>query len=563
MPGRVSALIRSGLSKKMERKKSMKNQKFFIILVLGIISVFTLDLYSQEIHNASKQGNIEKLKTILSENPGLLDAEDSKGFTPVHSAVVGGKEDVVKFLIDKGADLNIRNKNGLTPVFTAIDRGRNNIAKVLIENGADINIKGYRGSTLLHMAARGGDSGLAQVLLDKGAKINVRDSRGNTPLHMAFESNQLENRRFGLIKMLVDNGADVNAKNSAGSTPFILTVQKNFSEIALYMIEKSKDKMEVFPNGKSLLHWAASAGKTDLVETLLKNGADKNENTADGKTPLYYAVKYGNKETIDILNKYGADRSSIDENNPVLPEINTPLDIGEAVIWHTGHSGWVVKTRNYLLIFDYAFDLWKSDKGNPDVFLSNGYLDPGKIRKFDTYVFVTHFHGDHYDKSIHEWEKTVDNINYIFGWPSGKGENCLIIEPRGTGSIGNIEIYTINAEHPGVGFLVKADGLTIYHAGDHGIDRRRLGKRYTDEIDYLSSIENKINIAFIPVVFEKGIHYTIEKLNLGVLFPMHSWGREHQYTDFVMRNSGKYLNTQIAAAEFRGQRFFYKNTRIR
>ena len=527
-------------------------------LISAFIFSLFISLNAGEIHDAVKRGNINRVKELLSEDPGLLNSKDQKGFTPLHTAVTAGKPDILMYLIEKGADLNLKNKNGLSPLFTALDRGKNNIAVVLIEHGADVNIKGYGGSTLLHMAARGGSKELARMLIDKGININETDRSGNTALHNVFETNSLSRERIELVKMMIGKGADINAKNREGGTPLIIALQKRFSEAAEYMIENN-NTFAALPDGKSVLHWAASAGKNDIIEKLLENGVDVNEKTPDGNTALYYARKYGNIKTADILLKYSAEPVNVNE----LPGLKKDVNINEAVIWHTGHSGWVVKTKDHILVFDYAYGLWEKEKGEGKEFLSDGYLDPGFIKDLDTYVFVTHFHYDHYDKEILNWGKTVKNINYIFGWNVGNAPGYHCLEPRERKSIGDVEVITMNAEHPGVGFLVRVDGLVLYHSGDHGMDRSRLGKRYTDEIDYLAGQISKIDIAFVPVVFEKGVLYTVEKLSPNVLFPMHKWGNEYIYADFMQRNSGKYLNTRIISAEFRGQRFFYDDGAVK
>jgi len=86
-------------------------------------------------------------------------------------------------------------------------------------------------------------------------------------------------------------------------------------------------------------------------------------------------------------------------------------------------------------------------------------------------VFVSHSHGDHFDPVILSWQSTVKNIKYVFGWKAGKGDRAIDIPAlRATKMLGGMEIFTVNDEHddvPEVAYLVKVDGLSIYHSGDY------------------------------------------------------------------------------------------------
>jgi L-ascorbate metabolism protein UlaG (beta-lactamase superfamily) len=81
------------------------------------------------------------------------------------------------------------------------------------------------------------------------------------------------------------------------------------------------------------------------------------------------------------------------------PYLKEALNDGEAYIWYLGHTGWAVKTKNHLLIFDYVWVPRSSDiPENPS--LSDGYIDPAEIKDCSVFVFVSHSHGDHFDPAI-------------------------------------------------------------------------------------------------------------------------------------------------------------------
>jgi ankyrin repeat protein len=123
------------------------------------------------------------------------------GATPLLRAAKAGDVDVVRWLLEKGADATVATIEGNTPLLTAAGvasrdsdtRGRfrteaQAIATVelLLAAGADINEANGAGMTALHGAAFWGWNGLVQLLVDRGARIDVKDARGRTPIDAAM-----------------------------------------------------------------------------------------------------------------------------------------------------------------------------------------------------------------------------------------------------------------------------------------------------------------------------------------------------------------------------------------
>lgn len=106
----------------------------------------------------------------------------------LHEAVAKGDADMVRALIEAGANVNAKDDYGYTPLHRAAGRSRVYIAGMLIEAGADVNASDIFGMTPLHEAAINGDAGdVASVLIEAGADVNAKDDYGKTPLHMAAE----------------------------------------------------------------------------------------------------------------------------------------------------------------------------------------------------------------------------------------------------------------------------------------------------------------------------------------------------------------------------------------
>ena len=251
------------------------------------------------------------------------------------------------------------------------------------------------------------------------------------------------------------------------------------------------------------------------------------------------------------------------------PGLKSDLDEGEAYIWYLGHAGWAVKTKNHLLIFDYvSYSRLGRTPENPS--LANGYIDPSEIKDCSVFVFVSHGHGDHFDPVIYEWEKSVKKIQYIFGWQAGQNPHYhYLTEPKMKKTIDGFEIFNINHEFDGIpegAFLVKGDGLVIFHTGDHGSTGEELNILFKENIDYLAQQAKQIDVAFISQFGSRsggevnnGDLYAIEKLGPKVTFPMHQGGGERFYKKFAVEAKQKEAKTKVIPAEKRGDRFFYQN----
>lgn len=241
------------------------------------------------------------------------------------------------------------------------------------------------------------------------------------------------------------------------------------------------------------------------------------------------------------------------------------LEPNHALVYYLGHSGWAVKTKSHFLIFDYFERKKKIDYKT----LLEGYINPCEIKDEKVYVFVSHRHSDHYDRTIHQWKDKVNDITYIAGWNS-RTDKFIGVPPHSDIKIGDVEISTLKSTDEGVGFLVKVDGLVIFHAGDHanwGDDPEFL---YHNEIDYIAEKVSDTHIAFLPVTkfsgnrpqcMTEGAIYAIRKLNAKTIFPMHGNGKEILYREFAGDVEKEGFN--VICAEHPGNNFMYKEGNIK
>ncbi|MDB5137396.1 MAG: hypothetical protein JWP37_3999 [Mucilaginibacter sp.] len=138
---------------------------------------------------ASAVGKFDVVAHLVYSHPDAVNDYADDGFTPLGLACYFGQFEVARYLVLKGADVNLPSNNGfhVFPIHSAAAGNYNNIARILIENGAQVNVKQQAGATPLHTAAQNGNLELLILLLENGAETNVRMEGGKLPADLARE----------------------------------------------------------------------------------------------------------------------------------------------------------------------------------------------------------------------------------------------------------------------------------------------------------------------------------------------------------------------------------------
>ncbi len=525
----------------------MRKKYLFVGAVLFLAVIF---LWAQDIHQAAGKGDVAKVKEFLAKNPELLNIKDVQGNTPLLIATNGGQKEVVEFLITKGANLDSANTYMYTPLHYSILRKHIAIAEILIEAGANPNIPNVWGSTPLHTCAGGNYLKEAEFLIKHKAGVNTKDEIGETPLFVAARFRHKE-----MILLLIKNGADVDARDNVGRTALFVAAEGNSSRILELLINQGAaiDVTDKF--GRTPLHGAAIAGYHGIVQMLVRRGADVNARDAKGKTPYFYAATYGHNTLTERLMSLGAQPDVFVGDRGYFFFSELDLKLNEAVIWYLGHSGWAVKTRNHLLIFDYYE---KTDRPI-DPRLINGRINPTEIYDQNVYVFASHRHADHFDKTILEWKQAVPYIKYIFGWKALDDPDYFYMGPKEKLEIDGMKIECFHSPEAGEiegNFLVRVDGVVIYHSGDYS----RGHDVFKKDMQALGAAAKDIDLFFMlagSAMDNAEALYALQTVQPKYMFPMHAGGSEFMYKEFADFVKGKKVKTKIICAENRGDKFEY------
>jgi ankyrin repeat protein len=297
---------------------------------------------ASQLHVAAAQGDLVSLRALASELP--VDLPDALGRTPLMYAIIANRGRACKFLLKRGAAVNVADAHGHTALLWAACRGNRDALKVLLTRGADLGLADTSGRTAIHWACKIRRTTCLEQLLRKSYKAAANhpdvegqrplhwavlcghhehvalllrqqadacqgDLEGRTPLHYAVNTCQLTCLRV----LLSANPAAANAADSMGRTPLHLASGEELDETEdvvaaaggtafdLLMATPMLDINQVDARGTTALHWAAVCNRLEICTRLLQAGARRDARDAAGNTPADYAREKGYVSCFNLL----------------------------------------------------------------------------------------------------------------------------------------------------------------------------------------------------------------------------------------------------------------------
>ncbi|KAL8632574.1 hypothetical protein Q9189_001726 [Teloschistes chrysophthalmus] len=227
------------------------------------------------LYTASSRGHTPIVRYLLDKGVDV-NAMGGKQGTALQVAALEGQKDVVPLLLARHANTKVVSARYGTPLSVAAEKGHERTFQMLLNAGAGIHGKGGWYAYPLISAIVGQNDTIIQILLNKGANVNLTGGRHVCALMAAAALGKL-----ALVKKLIDLGARVNDENDKGA---------------------------------DALHSACCAGHLDVVNLLLENGADVNAKGGKHRNALNAASSGGYAEIVDVLLDAGADPNAFDPN---------------------------------------------------------------------------------------------------------------------------------------------------------------------------------------------------------------------------------------------------------
>lgn len=285
-------------------------------------------------------------------------------------AIINNQGEFIKFLIEKQIDVNKVYKNGWTALMMAAQRNDAQIVRLLLDNGANKSIKNNEGKvaafyatskdvkkllaqnynvyiysgvglllTLLGFTfikkqsssrnkrekSNSNNSNIEKIMKSE-KKLHKRDSLGQTPLFYI-----LENDQKSFLKELLDKGIDINAVDNEGNTALLNALIKNKDIIALELINLGADIFTMNNKNEDAIYYSVMNNFKNISDLLISRGVDVTKNYNEQKTMLHIATNLDNLIGVKYLISKGINVNAEDIHGKTALSYSKSRDVEEII----------------------------------------------------------------------------------------------------------------------------------------------------------------------------------------------------------------------------------------
>ncbi len=276
------------------------------------------------LHLCSIFNSIQIMKYLLNDciNKINVNSRNKEEKNALHLSSQYENIECTQLLINsKACDINALKRSDWTPLMLALTKHNLNIIKLLIESGADLRLRDKYGWNGFHISVRTGFLPIIQYLLDCDPNICYTLSNNNrSPLHTASICGHYE-----VVHYLLNNcHYSCDQRDSCGVTPFMDSIRIDCVHISRLFVEKQKvNPLLSDVLGRNALHISSEANALNSIKYLINElNFDINCVTTVGNlSPLHFAAKESHYETIKLLLDFGADLSLRDSKGRTAYDI--------------------------------------------------------------------------------------------------------------------------------------------------------------------------------------------------------------------------------------------------
>ncbi|MCJ1251625.1 hypothetical protein MMC30_008860 [Trapelia coarctata] len=236
--------------------------------------------FDAQVMKHARNSDVNAIKELFQGGKATCSDMTQDGTSLLHVAASLNAAELVRYLLDQGANVNAADDDGESPLHVALARAKDyNVSRLLLERGGDICNRGADGRTPTHTYP---NETVRRVLLCHGKflEASIRDCQGMTSVHYLAWSSKTTVADIQVI---------------LAGDPSCLSIKDN--------------------GGRSILHFAAQRGNCSLLRYVLSlpNTPSLCDADVEGKTVMHYAVESKRIQTIDLVYKHGGNISAIDK----------------------------------------------------------------------------------------------------------------------------------------------------------------------------------------------------------------------------------------------------------
>ncbi len=275
--GRTPAII---IAAKNEDSRSRREEPDFFSEAAQLLSKESMEQLDHSgraaIHIAARNGHTAMVDMMIKKGVNVDLMEDSPadpGTTPLHEACMSGYSDVVKLLMDAGANDTMKNSKGETPAHCAVLAEKfckdldPQLKIAVLKELKHLDLPGQDGQTPFMVSQTLGFSvskDLMPLFLQRGVDLNRTDNQGMTALMLKADNHCYKD----YIKPLIQAGANIHIADNSGNTVLHYALESGDAATARYLIKKGADYNRPNNQGKTAVHLAVEKGLDTVLELM-------------------------------------------------------------------------------------------------------------------------------------------------------------------------------------------------------------------------------------------------------------------------------------------------------
>lgn len=223
-----------------------------------------------KVHKAASAGDLAKLKQLAKKND--INQLDKENRTALHIACASGHAEVVQFLVESKAKLDLCDNQNRSALMKAVQGQHERCVNILLENQANPNLVDINSNTALHLAANIPAMSTAVLLLQYDAEINAQNKEGFTPLTVAVREDHIEMAEF-----LLKEGANVNFMDQNQRSPLMIAAGNGQISMVRLLLRFDADITLKDTNGYSADDYAVMNGHHPCSHLIIEHGTQRND----------------------------------------------------------------------------------------------------------------------------------------------------------------------------------------------------------------------------------------------------------------------------------------------